>query len=710
MTTDLSLLSAATEQWDTAAKDFESVQKVYESQVKAVASDGTWTGVANSFARPNMEQTHGQYTAAAKEARAVASLLRDAQGQLSELRAKLHATVADAEKAGMRVSEGGVATLDHDKPGMADAARRDPTGVREAEASWNHSIGAMVQAVDDFDQGVRLALRTAVRNTDVLKGGVQGFNAGAEGAVAKAEAQEVLRLAAKLRSSGQLDTRELADMQRLFRDNEHNEAFSQTLLDGIGPDGTIGLANQLNDLVAKSDPEHKPGYSAMQIGLATSLAVAMENPDSQFYSRWREGLRKAGAKNFGSTTDPLYGYQSLVGLMEHHDKYGQRFLNDLGGEIIDVEKQHPDIWTQWRPRSGVTSDPLDHLLGLMGENPDAATSFLDPGADGKNDHLRYLLKEREWPKVALISVTGLSTRDNPVGMAGLGAAIEAAATGHGPLNGNDIPDYKATHSVQQARVMHDTVKFLDPGASNPAPAELRQPVSNALAEYTTDTHEILSGNNPDYKERDGVRAQGDRINMSVDHGALLRTMRGLSEDPTAYATLHRAESFHISDTLDRIPDNPAHYDLTNPMEKAGAALGAYSAIREDVINDKRAEEYSGADWKSKVAYHILGGVVTPLALGENGLPIGDALQRGVDTWAWEWSNEMKAAADAKANAKISEHYLDAEKQMALMTDGWRHGRGISTDSDQGRNFVQGITAQVMSGFDRANNMSKKFLK
>ncbi|MFI1154866.1 hypothetical protein [Streptomyces sp. NPDC020817] len=37
-----------------------------------------------------------------------------------------------------------------------------------------------------------------------------------------------------------------------------------------------------------------------------------------------------------------------------------------------------------------------------------------------------------------------------------------------------------------------------------------------------------------------------------------------------------------------------------------------SSTREDVINDGRMAGYSEADWKSKLAYHVIGGAVTPM--------------------------------------------------------------------------------------------------
>ncbi|MEU3755556.1 hypothetical protein AB0H17_22735 [Streptomyces olivoreticuli] len=712
MTTDLSLLTTAAAKWETAAKDFETVQKTYDSQVRNVAADGSWKGVAaDHFLETTRTQTYNQYTAASTEARAIASLLRDAHGQFTELRGRIKSAVAEAAEKHIKIDENGIAKSTQQ---FDAAARHDPdyrtalSVIAQAEEAWTQLIAGLVRAADDADQGVKLALQAAVQDTDLTDGFANGFNAKAEGDIEKVEAKKAAELATKLGSKGHLDTKEMAELERLFRDNSENRTFSRTLLDNVGADGTIQLSNKLNDL-ASSDKSHKQDYLALQGGLATSVSAATNDPKSPFYEKWREELRKVGTKNFGSKTDPVYGYQSFVGLMEHHGRYGKQFLNDLGDDIIATEKKDKDVWTQWRKHPGTASDPLDHLLGVMSKNPDAATSFLDPGAEGKNDHLQYLLKGRNWPKVAMNGPGMLSFKGDPDSKAGLGLAIEAASTGHEPLPDDRRPNPEAMHSQAQMRVMHDTIELIDPNSSSAAPTNLQRPLAKALAEYTTDTHEILSGNT-DYPDHNGIWKDDGKLKMSVDRDKLLRTTRGLSEDPNAYGTLHYAESQHISNELDKVSPDAKGYHQQNPLRKAGAVLGAYNAIREDVLNDERAAGYSAADWKAKVAYHILGGALTPVTIGTGGFPIGDSLQRGVDTWAWEWSNNMKAHQDAETNAKIADHYMEANHEMRVMIKDWAKKQHLSADSTDAKEIMEGMTDDVMTGATRGNQESKPLLK
>ncbi|MEV6671552.1 DUF6571 family protein [Streptomyces sp. NPDC051162] len=716
MTTDLSLLTTAAEKWDAAAKDFEKVQKTYDSQVKSAGFDGSWTGQANMYARPTMQQTFEQYTSAAKEARALASLLRDAHTQFTELRGKLKSVVADAEKAGFKVGEDGTVSSAtpsdraalHDPDYQAELAK-----VASARSDWAQKLADMVNVFDDADHGVRLALTTAVQDTDLFDGTANGFNAKAEGDLEKVEAKETIRLAEKLKSGKKLDPEELAEAPWLFRDVAQDKKASQLVLDTMGPDGTIELANRLNGLAGSGDKSHKEAYDAIRSGLAGTVSAATEDTKSPFYEKWREGLRKAGTKNFGGENDPVYGYQSFVGLMEHNKRYGNQFLNDLGDDIIAAEKKDKAIWTKWRDHPGTASDPLDHLLGVMSGNPEAATSFLDPGAEGKNDHLEYLLKKREWPKVAMNGPGALLSRNDPTSQAGLGLAIEAASTGRTPLADGAQPDPEARHNEAQARVMHDTIEFLDQGTSTEVPANLRRPVANALAQYTVDTHDILSSTNADmirnaergYWDPDGT----GKIHMAVRRDHLTQVMRGLSEDPDAYGTLHSAETDYIARELDKLPGDATRDSISSTLGKSGAALGAYSAIREDISNDHRSQAYANADWKTKVAYHIIGGLVTPLPVGPEAFRLGDGAQRLVDTWAFSMANDMKAQADAKANAEISDHYLDATNQLTLMVDGWAKEHQIDTRADAGKKHVESLTLQMLSNFTSGNKLASESL-
>lgn len=408
MTTDLGLLTKAAEKWDKAAKDFETVQRAYDGQVRNIATDGSWTGMASMSAYTAGKVTYEQYTAAATEARAVASLLRDAHAQFTELRGKLKNEVAQAVDAGMKVSDDGTARFDFEKAteALADAARHDPD-LHTTESHWTQSIGSLVQAFDDADQGVKLALTAAVKSSGILGTGVNGFNAKAEGDIEKVEGRREAQLAAKLNTTGHLTAGEITEMKRLFRDNEESKEFSQTLLDSLGPKGTLLFTNHLNESMEEAVGATRSDFDSIGKGLATSLATATRSPDSPFYGKWREGLRKVGTEVVDSRQKvQVRGYQSLVTLMARGDGYSTKFITDLGDDLIAAEKHHPGVWDMpggknlAHPPHWLATDPLDSLLGIAARDPKTAERFLDPKqmrqeaeqsySAGRNKALTYL--------------------------------------------------------------------------------------------------------------------------------------------------------------------------------------------------------------------------------------------------------------------------------------------------------------------------------
>ncbi|MFB6715023.1 MULTISPECIES: hypothetical protein [unclassified Streptomyces] len=90
-------------------------------------------------------------------------------------------------------------------------------------------------------------------------------------------------------------------------------------------------------------------------------------------------------------------------------------------------------------------------------NPDAVTAFFDLGGNGtdpnhvRNDHLKYLAgsgdDSRTWPRHAITGVV-VTTMDDPTSRMGLGAALEAAATGHVPLGAGQDPWPEAEHRFE----------------------------------------------------------------------------------------------------------------------------------------------------------------------------------------------------------------------------------------------------------------------
>ncbi|MET9963549.1 hypothetical protein ABZ128_31510 [Streptomyces sp. NPDC006326] len=197
MTTDLGLLTTAAGRWDSMAAEFGKVETRYGDSVQKITLGGeTWTGVSAVTAHVRFASTRYEYAAAQVQAKAIASLLREAHEKFTDLRKKLESARADAVAAGMTVSEQGHVAFDWGKltPGERSAWHHDPDGqktISDAVAKWQHHIDDRVKAFDEVDQSVKTALGHAVTdsNKDFGKGAdeqLNGFNAYASGDLATA--------------------------------------------------------------------------------------------------------------------------------------------------------------------------------------------------------------------------------------------------------------------------------------------------------------------------------------------------------------------------------------------------------------------------------------------------------------------------------------------------------------------------------------------
>ncbi|MFJ2598612.1 hypothetical protein [Streptomyces erythrochromogenes] len=111
-------------------------------------------------------------------------------------------------------------------------------------------------------------------------GTLNGFNADAQGDIEVYEARNAEEIATRINSGGSVSAADYAELDRSFRDNTGNKAFSQTFLSGLGPDGTITLTDKLNDRALHSDKKKSDRYQNLQKGLANTVAGATEVPGS----------------------------------------------------------------------------------------------------------------------------------------------------------------------------------------------------------------------------------------------------------------------------------------------------------------------------------------------------------------------------------------------------------------------------------------------
>jgi hypothetical protein len=107
MSADLTALTTAAESWDGMAGEFAKQEKAYRREVHGISMGRGWTGLSATAANARFDVTLKEFAHAQTEAKAIASLLRDAHAQFVEVRGKAEAARRDAVAAGMKVSERG---------------------------------------------------------------------------------------------------------------------------------------------------------------------------------------------------------------------------------------------------------------------------------------------------------------------------------------------------------------------------------------------------------------------------------------------------------------------------------------------------------------------------------------------------------------------------------------------------------------------------
>lgn len=527
------------------------------------------------------------------------------------------------------------------------SAMHDPGNraeVHRAVASWQGRIDKAVRAVGDADTGVEIALSAAVFDSVLTDGTGNGFNSRAKGDIEQYEADAAKESARKLADGGRLTPRQLAELQRSFRDNSHDPVFSRTVLDSLGPSGTIRLSNNLGDLAHVTDPRHAADYTSLETGLANSLATATKNSHSKWYKDWRAEMREAGVARYetdfqAARLDKVRGYQSLVTLMQHGDGYGRDFLEDLGDDMIKAEKKNPDIWNLKGEYAGkrdgwFANDPVDGVFGVMSHEPDTAAHYLND-----DDRMKYLMHERDWKLTLHTDEAAKATVYTPSldtdTRAGLAAALQAGATG---LDPSDPNARYVEHSKDNSQVFRSSLKYLaDEG--DKFPASLREPMAKILVNHG-----------------DTVHAAASRIEMkgaTIEQDQLYEVVKQVSKDQDSYAALNSGINHAIvSDIHD--PDQRRPLDS---LTRAGRTVGFLEQARVSAAGDPKTAEFEHK-W------------VVDQAIGY--LPVGsDEVQSGVDYVTEKWlADEQRKLDDKAADANIA-NYSNRNDQLMALAEEWR---------------------------------------
>lgn len=694
MTTDLSTLTTAAKKWDDMAASFKTLEGQYKRDVHGISLGGPdWRGLSANAANERFDITLKEIQAAQTEAKAVASLLRDAHSQFSELKAAVKKARKEAHDAGMDVSDQGVCRFDYKRASAsaAKAARNDP-GLPELEASWSEHIRKAVEAVDEADAGVKISLEAVVIDSDLGDGTLNGFNAQARKKIgdyeAAHEAEKAADILTRINEGKDPSAREIAALKRAFKENSDNGVFSRTLLDSLGPGGTITLSNRLNDLGHVKDPKHSGDYSALESGLADTLARATQNTDSKWYKEWHADLKKAGVSRYetdfhGARLDKVRGYQSLVTLMEAGtgDKangFSRKFLEDVGNDIISAEKKNPDIWDLKGPYNGKTSgwfanDPLDGVLGVMSRDPQTAASFLN-----SDKNLPYLMgvgdgQHRDWSVIQEVHEGAKASTYTPAPDAddrvGFGAALQAAATG---ISSSDEDGKFVEHTDENRKVFKSSITYLSESGDD-FPSSLREPMAKILVNHGDTVHAATSS----------VAVK----TSPIPQHELFEVLKQVSKSDDAYGELnHGINKAMVTDIYAEKPEKGEKPE--DSLTRAGRTVGFLEEARSQAEPPPETAEVKGKWIIDK---------------GISYLPVGsEDAQQAFDYVAGKWQKDEQDRLDDKEADTNRDVYKVRNEQLMALAAQWRKMHGGSEYGAQ-----DAIDRASTAGVDTAADVSGK---
>ncbi|GAA1278482.1 hypothetical protein [Streptomyces aureus] len=727
--------------WDDMADDLEDVESVYNNKVLKVATGGTWKGISATTAQTQFAATSQQYRDAQKEARAIASLLRDAHGQFTRLIGEVKRIVAEAQKQDLSVNAQGEVLYDFSKltPYRHDEKYGEYVSkAKKAEEAWTKKIKDAVRAVDDADQGVKLALHEAAgikglfeRMADQALGQGHTFNGRAVGDIEVYEAREAKAYADEILAGGKPS--DLAEWQRLMRDNADDKVFSQTFLNSLGPDKMLKLTAGIDDLAYNDDAGHKKAYLNINGGIADSLATATRVPDfkdangkplsygsraysdamlnwlktddSTFYRSWRDGLREHGDDKYdlkvaGEAVNTVAkghdqqvrGYQLLGTMMQQgHSGFGPEFSSAVTDDMIAMEKDHPGIWNVYgagfsgKDSGWFANDPVDASLEVMSRTPEGSAHYLDTGTTLGKERFDYLVGDgdgsRDWDVINQTRGEGpggnvevdAGAKEDDDNRQGLNDALTAAATGHDPNSNTYGPDH---HTAANDRVFRSAMStFADQG--DDMPSAFRDGMAKIMTSHGDEVYQSMSR----------IGGQSNDPLASLDQQQVMEVTKQVSRSQDSYGMLHEGMNYAILRDMHDSSRNPE-----DTLHSAGHAIGFMEEARYNALKGDQ-HDYT---WDKAWSYHASGAIL-------NFIPgVGDIAQRGADAVTTAWIMDEQQQQAEKLTSDNQATYTSRQHQLDELARQWYQTNPDWAEEHPGYSYKQGMYDQIAAAANDGN--------
>ncbi|ASO22364.1 hypothetical protein FHR81_004281 [Actinoalloteichus hoggarensis] len=557
--------------WNDWSDDLARQLEDMDGEVtRRIADDEVWQGFAAAAAEHYVDEIRRRGVQSVDDIRDVADVYQQAADDITVFQDRLASILAYARGGGLEVRQNGdVGIAPYDTTGMSDDQRIHEREVRHrALLDVQDQIAELLGEAEDLDRELtgRLEHHSAVHSS------------AADIAAMQERIEERAARAAELAGTRPLTHEEAVELRDLLEHYAEDPVFATEFLELLGPEKTLALASDVTGIgnhLGNPDPELARG---LQIELGQALATATDGRgEPNLGEQWWADLAEAGRQEVllpgYRGPEGVYGYQFLGPLL-NSGEYSSEFLEFLGADLIDFEKENPEAWNT---QEGVLGEPLrfnfiddqtaglDPMYGLMlalDENPQAAKDFFSK--DGEN-RVEYLA-EREWIPDSL-------TRSVPddhlsAGWSSFGDALEAATL-------------EAGRDEVSREILRDSIgAFADrpDGIPHTMGDTMTNMISAEIAFVNADS--MNSGINPDAARRDDIR----------------KVIGDLAGDPAQYAQIHEAQRVYTALRLEEMASSS--FDLGTRYTDVEMA-GREAAVIFNALDGARAEagyaEMTGAD-------------------------------------------------------------------------------------------------------------------
>lgn len=601
-------IDAVAASWERLSAAMMGDEAVADREVIAPLRDGGWISKDGNRAIELIGYVGDQLEALRVESAAMASIVREAAGELRAAQNELRTIQEDIRTSGMTLGADGAihwsTTSDGQHAEMQSKAQ-----------VFQQRIAATLRRATDADT---LAAETMRKNTDSVKNKLD-FNVGSLGGDPAADAIRVKDIYAKLQGGKDLTDEEMQQVKLLFQDNKGDAHFQSTLLRQLGPQGMIDVVNKTNA------PAHADMGQADLVYIRNSLRETLSGASATLANDedWMTKLAQAGRTSTpysGPGVPTTFGYQTLDTLLRE-GTYDPKFLNRTGADLLAFDKEMGSGrgWNTNDPNR----DPVTGLMIAMKNNPAASTQFFT-GQPG-NERLSYLLDER--------TQTTMTAGGPPSHVGPLGQALVAAT-----------PPQSTPESVG---VVANVVNHFGTVPPKDIPGELQKPMGDILANNIESVHVGLTGpgrHNPLLPE--GVDTPLAQFNQS----ALERTLSGMDADQVKRVSV--AETAYTVTGFEMIQNKTADPTMTYKTfaNDYAQAQGIFAGAVGEHIQMEAEDKVSSTTTKGEYISSAIGAVVTTVP------GVGDPMERGVNAASVRIVEDMNKTTTDQASADMAKVY------------------------------------------------------